>query len=147
MITALGVLEDPRAVDPLIALLNDGSWKMRQGVVTALGVLGGLRGSDLSAANLSGANLTRVDLTEANLSGADLRKANLCDTCLRGANLAGATLDHIDLRGIPWLIIMELTLQPDTTWKNVLYDHIDDDDSRDDEAAAPSGSRGSLDDG
>lgn len=38
------------------------------------------------------------------------------------ADVAEATLERTDLRGIPWLLIMELTLQPGAIWKNVPYD-------------------------
>lgn len=36
--------------------------------------------------------------------------------------LEGATLERTDLRGIPWLLIMELTQRPDIIWKEVRYD-------------------------
>jgi hypothetical protein len=41
---------------------------------------------------------------------------------LEAITLDGAILKLTDLRGIPWLLIMELTLQPGITWKNVFYD-------------------------
>ena len=53
-----------------------------------------LRGSDLSDANLSGANLRGSDLSGANLCG-----ANLCGSDLYGANLYGANLRDADLYG------------------------------------------------
>jgi uncharacterized protein YjbI with pentapeptide repeats len=50
-----------------------------------------LRGADLSARNLAGA-----DLRGAKLAGADLRVANLAGANLDGANLAGARLNKIN---------------------------------------------------
>ena len=63
-----------------------------------------LRGSDLSDANLCGANLRGSDLSDANLRGSDLSGANLCgaNLCgsdLYGANLYGANLRDADLYG------------------------------------------------
>lgn len=91
--------------------------------------------ADLSGANLNHANLSNTSLLEASLSGAnlshaDLSGASLMETILAGASLehttfAGATLERTDLRGIPWLLIMELTLQPDIVWKDVLHDFPD----------------------
>ncbi len=52
----------------------------------------GLRGADLTRANLAGANLRDVDLTRARLTGAILRGANLYGAVLRKAHLTGADL-------------------------------------------------------
>jgi len=67
------------------------------------------RGLDLSAANLSEANMIQMDLREANLShadlsSADLRMANLSHADLSNANLIGADLsgaitDGCDMTG------------------------------------------------
>ena len=40
---SLGRMNDPRAIDPLIALLNDEDWRVRFKAVWALGRLGDLR--------------------------------------------------------------------------------------------------------
>ncbi|WP_236600208.1 pentapeptide repeat-containing protein [Ktedonobacter sp. SOSP1-85] len=101
-----------------------------------------LSGADLHGSNLHGANLHGAKLHKADLSGADLSEADLSGALLTGTNLTGACLkgaclrgirseefcapgadfSGADLRGIPWLLIMELTLQPGIVWKNVLYD-------------------------
>ena len=62
--------------------------------------------------NLSGVDLSGARLSEIDLSGADLSRAKL----------SRVNLYEADLRDIPWLTIMELTLQPGIVWKNVLYD-------------------------
>ncbi|OBG40651.1 hypothetical protein A5673_10445 [Mycobacterium sp. E3198] len=53
-----------------------------------------VRGADLRAVRLDGANLACADLREADLSGAMLRS-----TDLQKANLQGANLSGVDLRG------------------------------------------------
>ncbi|MBD2603180.1 pentapeptide repeat-containing protein [Scytonema hofmannii FACHB-248] len=53
---------------------------------------------NLRGANLSGANLVDADLSRVNLRGADLSDANLSDTNLRSANLRGADLSDANLR-------------------------------------------------
>ena len=63
-----------------------------------------LCGADLHFANLRGAKLSGADLHFANLrgaelSGADLHGANLSDASLRGANLCGANLRGAELSG------------------------------------------------
>ena len=60
--------------------------------------------TDLSQADLRGANLCGADLKDANLRGVDLRGAILCgadlkDADLYGADLRGANLCGADLRG------------------------------------------------
>jgi hypothetical protein len=62
-----------------------------------------VRGSDLSDADLSGANLIRADLSEATLiktylAWADLSEANLSEANLAWADLRGANLADADLR-------------------------------------------------
>ncbi|MEU5766948.1 pentapeptide repeat-containing protein [Streptomyces asoensis] len=59
--------------------------------------------TDVSPANLEGADLTsatlqQADLRRANLTGANLTSADLRMTDLRGANLTGANLTSADLR-------------------------------------------------
>ena len=66
-------------------------------------------------------------MSEADLTNADLSTASLCNTLLRGARLEstrvqGARLEGVDLRESPWLLIMELTLQPGVVVKDVLHD-------------------------
>jgi hypothetical protein len=56
-----------------------------------------LSGADLSCANLSGADLSCANLSRANLSGADLSRANLSGADLSRANLSGANLSGADL--------------------------------------------------
>jgi hypothetical protein len=56
-----------------------------------------LRAADLSAANLSAANLRAADLSAANLRDADLRAADLSDANLRAANLRAADLSAANL--------------------------------------------------
>jgi hypothetical protein len=107
----------------------------------------GLR-PDLSSANGSGTNLVQVDLSgtdlsHAHLSDADLRGAKRYHTNLRRADrneadrrlatLSGARVDkanrngvnlhradwsQADRRGIPWLAMMELPLQPGIIWRD-----------------------------
>jgi len=69
-----------------------------------------LTNTDLSGANLSGANffckcsggaaLTNTDLSGANLSGADLSRADIRGVDLSGANLSGADLSRASLSGV-----------------------------------------------
>jgi len=63
-----------------------------------------LYGANLSRANLSGADLSRAnlygaDLSRANLSGADLSRADLYGANLSRANLSGADLSRANLSG------------------------------------------------
>jgi len=63
-----------------------------------------LRDTDLSGANLIGADLRNADLSGAVLSGANLRNAHLSGADLRGAylndaNLSGANLRNAHLSG------------------------------------------------
>jgi uncharacterized protein YjbI with pentapeptide repeats len=58
-----------------------------------------LRGANLIGANLSGTDLWGADLSEANLSEADLSGANLRGANLSGADLWGANLIEADLSG------------------------------------------------
>ncbi len=55
--------------------------------------------AELKGANLSKANLSGADLREANLSGADLGEANLSKAYLSGADLRGANLIRANLNG------------------------------------------------
>ena len=57
-----------------------------------------LRGANLPAANLGGADLREANLRGANLPKADLGRANLRGADVRGANLPGANLGEADLR-------------------------------------------------
>jgi hypothetical protein len=56
-----------------------------------------LSGADLSGADLRGARLHNADLAGANLSEADLRRADLSDALLGLADLSGADLGSADL--------------------------------------------------
>lgn len=56
-----------------------------------------LKGSDLSYADLSHANLSHTNLRGADLSYADLSHANLSGADLRGAMLIGTNLQHTNL--------------------------------------------------
>ncbi|MBD3392901.1 MAG: hypothetical protein GF418_12415 [Chitinivibrionales bacterium] len=77
-----------------------------------------LMGADLSKLDLSGAVLKSADLRNANLSGADLsgadltaafcRKTNLKGADLSGANLTGTYLSEADLRGAKGLTVDRL---------------------------------------
>ena len=63
-----------------------------------------LSGADLNGADLGGADLSETDLTGADLSGvdligADLSKAHLGDASLSGADLSEAILMQADLSG------------------------------------------------
>jgi len=58
-----------------------------------------LPNANLSAANLSGANLGRAFLPNANLSAANLSGANLSGAFLSEASLTGANLSRANLRG------------------------------------------------
>lgn len=89
-------------------------------------VLADLRGADLAGADLSYTHREVVvwrgsDPKAANLSGADLRDARLEGVAVEEANFQGA-----DLRGVPWLLIMELMLQPETNFSRILWDHSTD---------------------
>jgi uncharacterized protein YjbI with pentapeptide repeats len=55
--------------------------------------------TDLSGANLSGAQLTRANMMQTRFSFAVLRDASLHDTILREADLSGAVLIGADLSG------------------------------------------------
>lgn len=55
--------------------------------------------TDMSGADLRGANLSGVDLSGVNLTGADLRGANLTGAKLDGAILSGAKVDGAKLDG------------------------------------------------
>ena len=110
---------------------------------------GNLRGANLSLAqvceaNLCGANLSRADLHGANLCGtylcwANLRGANLSRAQCLATNFQNATLEHAtwrnanlegaDLRGHPWLFVMELTTQPGITCKGLRYDRLADEEA------------------
>ena len=57
------------------------------------------KNANLSAANLSGAELKGANLSGANLSGAELGGANLSGANLSGAELKGANLERADLSG------------------------------------------------
>ncbi|EMA24630.1 pentapeptide repeat-containing protein [Haloarcula argentinensis DSM 12282] len=59
----------------------------------------GLRGADLSDADLGKANLSSADLREADLSGADLGSADLSGANLQKADLSGADLSYANLSG------------------------------------------------
>lgn len=59
-------------------------------------------GANLSAADLSGKDLTGVNFTRAALTGADLSGANLTDALLSYADLAGANLQNATLTGVTW---------------------------------------------
>ena len=83
--------------------------------------------SNLTRANLNGADLSESNLSRANLNGANLSRANLTESILQcvtldQVRLARARLHRTDLRGIPWLLVMELTLQPGIIWKDVRHD-------------------------
>ncbi|GHO90920.1 hypothetical protein KSF_009680 [Reticulibacter mediterranei] len=96
-----------------------------------------LSGADLHAVNLHRANLRGADLSEAelliaNLSGAKLSYADLSGADLSGANLHGTNLEQItvkranfqgaDLHGIPWLLVMDLPLQPGVNFSGIEWD-------------------------
>jgi uncharacterized protein YjbI with pentapeptide repeats len=66
--------------------------------IEKLEALNACKGCDLSGANLSRADLTRVDLSEANLQGADMRYADLSRANLEGADLSGVDLSRAILR-------------------------------------------------
>lgn len=103
--------------------------------------------ADLRGANLTGAYMPFANLREAKLNDADLRKAHLCRVDLWGADLCGANLSEAelmnanlqranlekaqlhgancleaDLRGVPWLIVMDLLLQPGVNGTGILWD-------------------------
>jgi uncharacterized protein YjbI with pentapeptide repeats len=54
-----------------------------------------LQGSDLSGANLAGADFTSTDLRDTNLQGANLEKATLVRTSFSGANAQGANFTRV----------------------------------------------------
>lgn len=58
-----------------------------------------LRGTSLSAVDLSSANLDRANFRGADLSDADLSDANLQNAKFSGADLSGAFLGNADLKG------------------------------------------------
>jgi hypothetical protein len=60
--------------------------------------------------------LRQARLIQANLQGAHLEQA-----VVSGVNFEGA-----DLRAIPWLLIMELTLQPGTNFTKIRWDDVAD---------------------
>ena len=59
-----------------------------------------LSGADLGGAKLRGANLSNANLSGANLGSADLNSANLSNANLSGANLGFADLGRARLKGI-----------------------------------------------
>jgi uncharacterized protein YjbI with pentapeptide repeats len=83
-----------------------------------------LREVNLESADLLAVNLHGGDLFRANLSHADLCYASLIEAVLQGADLTGAfvlatNFQCADLRNIPWLLIMELTLHQDTNFAGI----------------------------
>jgi len=62
-----------------------------------------------------------ADLTRADLRGANLQGAHLEQVVVSGANFEGA-----DLRAIPWLLILDLTLQPGTSFTKIQWDRSTD---------------------
>jgi uncharacterized protein YjbI with pentapeptide repeats len=61
-----------------------------------------LTGEDLSKVNLAGADLSRTILRSANLTSAPLENAKLQQADLRGANCEGAKFNQVDLRSIQY---------------------------------------------
>ena len=77
---------------------------IKEALLEAIKNKSNLSRADLLGANLSGADLSGADLSGANLSGADLlganlSRANLSGADLLGANLSGAYLSVADLSG------------------------------------------------
>jgi len=94
---------------------------------TGIRSLGFLYGAKLNRANLRYATLFRANLSEADLSEADLRETDLRGAVLRRTNLhttnfQGANLEGADLSGIPWLLVMEMTLQPGVKLKAIRWE-------------------------
>lgn len=97
-----------------------------------------MRGMDLSRTdmarfNLSGANRRWADLRKADLSGVDLSEAVCAWAVLQGANLKEVQVDSAnfqgaDLHGIPWMLVMDLTLQPKANFAGILWDHSTDEE-------------------
>ena len=56
-------------------------------------------GSDLSRANLSGANLRNAGFCIATLNGTNLSAANLTNVCFSSAKLVGANLSEANVSG------------------------------------------------
>ena len=77
--------------------------------------------ADLSGAALSDTNSSRANLSRAELSFADLKGANLEQVAVSGARFYEA-----GLRGIPWLIVMELMQQPGSTFTTFQWKHFMD---------------------
>jgi hypothetical protein len=88
-----------------------------------------LREADLRNANMRGTNLRNARLNRANLSNAWLMGAILQRATWEQITLTNAHLERVDLRGIPWPLIMGLTVQPGIIWKDVLYDHVTDEEA------------------
>ena len=59
-------------------------------------------GAELTAADLSGKDLSGVNFTRAQLAGADLSGADLTRALLSYANLSGANLQNATLTGVTW---------------------------------------------
>jgi len=58
-----------------------------------------LSGADLTGANLKGADFTEANLTGANFSSANLQDANFSDASLKKADFSGANLTGANLNG------------------------------------------------
>ncbi|MDP6587160.1 MAG: tetratricopeptide repeat protein, partial [Anaerolineales bacterium] len=69
-----------------------------------------LSGADLFKTNLWSANLSGADLSNADLSGADLFKTNLSEADLSGADLSGADLRKANLTHVRGLTIEQISV-------------------------------------
>lgn len=67
-----------------------------------------------------------------------LSESDLRATSLEHVNLTGAYLEGADLRGIPWVIIKELTLQPGVLFENIRYDLLAEETRQEEEGSSPS---------
>ncbi|HET8844208.1 MAG TPA: pentapeptide repeat-containing protein, partial [Ktedonobacteraceae bacterium] len=62
--------------------------------------------------------------SKANLCGTDLREANLSKAILENIQVEGANFQNAILRGIPWLLIMDLTFQPVASVAGIQWDQL-----------------------
>jgi len=86
----------PFIISQVITSTQDGE---RKDFETHRSVIGSLRDSDLSDANIRCANLSDAEIRSSDLSGANLLMADLSGACLEETDLSDAYLGATDMKG------------------------------------------------